>query len=71
VGSTAPLCAVKKRYVNIPKELQLLSTLGKQVWWYMPVIPTLGRMKQGNLEFKARLGYIVRSCLKKSRAGQA
>jgi hypothetical protein len=28
-------------------------------------------MKQGNLEFKARLGYIVRSCLKKSRAGQA
>jgi hypothetical protein len=32
------------------------------VWWCIPVILALGRLKQENLEFKfeASLGYIVR-----------
>jgi hypothetical protein len=29
----------------------------------MPVIPTLGRLRQEGLQFKARLGYRARSCL--------
>jgi hypothetical protein len=32
----------------------------------MPVIPALGRLKQENHEFEATLGYIVRSCFKKT-----
>jgi hypothetical protein len=30
----------------------------------MPVIPALGRQKQEDHEFKARLDYIARHCLK-------
>jgi hypothetical protein len=33
----------------------------------MPVIPTVGRWKQEDQEFKAILGYIVRPCLKKNQ----
>jgi hypothetical protein len=35
------------------------------VWWCMPVIPALGRLRQEHLEFKASLSYLVRSYLKK------
>jgi hypothetical protein len=34
-----------------------------QVWWFMPVIPVAGKLKQENHKFKAILGYIVRPCI--------
>jgi hypothetical protein len=34
------------------------------VWWYISVIPALGRLKWKDHEFKVSLGYIRRSCLK-------
>jgi hypothetical protein len=37
---------------------------GNWVWWLTFVIPALGRLRQEEHKFKARLGYIVRSCLK-------
>jgi hypothetical protein len=35
------------------------------IWWYMPEIPTFGRLRQEDHKLEASLGYIVRSCLKK------
>lgn len=35
----------------------------------MPVIRTLGRLREEDLEFEARVGYTVRSCLKKKKDG--
>jgi hypothetical protein len=32
-----------------------------QVWWFMPVIPVLRSLRQGN---QGQLGYTVRPCLK-------
>jgi hypothetical protein len=37
---------------------------------YMPVIPTLGRLKHGDFKFKFRFGYIARPCLKKTSTKQ-
>jgi hypothetical protein len=34
------------------------------VWWCIPVIPVLGRLKEEEHEFEAGLGYIVRIYLK-------
>jgi hypothetical protein len=36
------------------------------VWGLTPVIPALGRLRQADLKFETRLGYIVRPCLKKT-----
>jgi hypothetical protein len=38
-------------------------------WWYTPVIPALRRLRQGNCELEASLGYIVSTCLKKEEEG--
>jgi hypothetical protein len=31
------------------------------MWWFIPVIPTLRRLRQKDLEFMVSLGYIVSS----------
>jgi hypothetical protein len=36
-----------------------------QVWWYMPVISALRRLRQEDGEFKASLGYTAGPSLKK------
>jgi hypothetical protein len=38
-------------------------------WWFMPIIPALGMLRQENCAFKASLCYTVRPCLQKLRAG--
>lgn len=53
----------------------MLRLFWNQMWWFMPVIPALGRRKPENHEFEDDVGYIVnsrpvrdksmRSCLKK------
>jgi hypothetical protein len=42
-------------------------SIRSQVWWHMPVIPALERLRQKDHEFKARLDYTVRPCLKKPK----
>jgi hypothetical protein len=36
------------------------------MWWCIPVISALGRLRQEKREFKAHLGYIVRVCIPSS-----
>jgi hypothetical protein len=36
-----------------------------QGWWYMSVIPALGRLRQEDSKFKVSLGYIITSSFKK------
>jgi hypothetical protein len=40
---------------------------GSWVWWYMPVIPALWRLRQEYLEFEASLGCTGRPCLKPNK----
>jgi hypothetical protein len=37
------------------------------VWWYVPVIPALGKLRQEEPEFQASLGYMIRTYLKKKK----
>jgi hypothetical protein len=36
-----------------------------QAWWYTPVIPALGRLRQEDLEFEASMDYIAKPNLQK------
>jgi hypothetical protein len=40
------------------------------VWWFVPVIPALRRLRQKHQEFHASLGFIVRTYLKKIKTKQ-
>jgi hypothetical protein len=40
------------------------------VWWLLPIIPVLGRLKQEDCKFKANLGYTEKHCLKKRKEGK-
>jgi hypothetical protein len=37
------------------------------MWWCIPVIPALGRLRQEDHEFEVTMGYTVRLCLKNSK----
>jgi hypothetical protein len=44
----------------------LQEIINSQAWWYMPIIPTLSRLRQEKrVKFEACLGYTVRPHLKK------
>jgi hypothetical protein len=34
-------------------------------WWFMPIIPALGRLRKEDRKFEVSLGYLARPCLKK------
>lgn len=48
---------------RLPTWEQGLKTQGCLPLWFLPVIPALGRQKQEDKEFKARLSYIKSSRL--------
>jgi hypothetical protein len=39
---------------------KIVKNIFSQVWWYMPIIPALGRLRQKDLSLKASLGYMGR-----------
>jgi hypothetical protein len=49
--------ATVSKYKNVVK----VENPWNWVWWYPPVIPTLGRLKQEYYNVDASLGYIGRS----------
>jgi hypothetical protein len=42
-------------------EKTLSKTEESQVWWHIPVIPALGKLRQKDQEFEASLGYTMSS----------
>jgi hypothetical protein len=41
-----------------------------RVWWYVPIIPALGRRRQEYCKFKANLSYITKIYIKTLRKAQ-
>jgi hypothetical protein len=41
--------------MNIVIKSEILS----KVWWYMPITPVHGRLRQEDFKFEANMGYIV------------
>lgn len=41
--------------------------LGSQEWWHTPRIPAFKRPREMNQQSKARMGYVSRPCLKKTK----
>jgi hypothetical protein len=37
------------------------------VWWHTSLIPAIGKLRQEGHNFKANLGYIMRTCLKRKK----
>jgi hypothetical protein len=37
------------------------------MWWHMPIIPELERLRQKNTNFETSLGYMEILCLKKTK----
>jgi hypothetical protein len=37
------------------------------MWWFMPIIPALRRVRQKDHKFKASLGHTVRQCFKQNK----
>jgi hypothetical protein len=44
----------------------ILRELTEDLWWYMPVIPALRRLRKEDHVFQVSLGYAARPCLKKT-----
>jgi hypothetical protein len=36
------------------------------MWWFTPIIPMLGRLRQEDSELEVSLDYLARSCLRKT-----
>jgi hypothetical protein len=53
---------LKKNKKKKPKKKK--TTFSNHVWWYKPVIPALGRLRQEDRELETRLDYIVKPSLK-------
>jgi hypothetical protein len=56
----------KTHATSIPSRTSFMNCV-LLAWGYMPVIPALRRQRHEHGEFKASLGYTVRSCLKKKK----
>jgi hypothetical protein len=64
-----------KSFTNLQRRLletSVIMNLNKGkfqnwAWWYMPIIPALGMLREEDLKFQPSLGYTVRLCLKKKK----
>jgi hypothetical protein len=65
------ICSPNKIHLDHPTSFFLFlaitdyvskAMLGSQVWWHMPVIPALWRLRQEDCKFGANLSNTVRRC---------
>jgi hypothetical protein len=52
------------RSCQIVKMSSQMTVFPFWTWWYMPVMPAFGRLRQEDHKLEATLGYIARPCLK-------